>query len=138
MLREMKSGEQRRVPIGELEAEIARLGAARTARGTREHGAPVSDAYLWESSGRANVGEAVRLAGWVHRKRDHGKLVFVDLRDHYGLTQCVIDAASPVFAQVEALRPETVVTVSGDVVARAPDAINPRLRPARSSSWCAS
>jgi aspartyl-tRNA synthetase len=73
------------------------------------------------------VGEIGRLAGWVHRKRDHGNLVFVDLRDHYGVTQCVIDAASPVFAQVFALRPETVVTVSGEVVARAPDAINPRL-----------
>ena len=74
-----------------------------------------------------HVGEIGRLAGWVHRKRDHGNLVFVDLRDHYGVTQCVIDAASPVFAQVETLRPETVITVSGEVVARAPDAINPRL-----------
>ena len=73
------------------------------------------------------MGEIGRLAGWVHRKRDHGNLVFVDLRDHYGVTQCVIDAASPVFAQVDTLRPETVITVSGEVVPRAPDAINPRL-----------
>ncbi len=74
-----------------------------------------------------HVGETVRLAGWVHRKRDHGNLVFVDLRDHHGLTQCVINAASPVFRQADALRPETVVTVSGDVVARASDAVNPKL-----------
>jgi aspartyl-tRNA synthetase len=69
----------------------------------------------------------VRLAGWTHRKRDHGHLVFVDLRDHHGLTQCVIDASSPVFETVQALRPETVVTVAGEVVRRAPDAINPKL-----------
>ena len=75
----------------------------------------------------AHVGETVRLAGWVHRKRDHGNLVFVDLRDHYGLTQCVIDAASPVFAEVDALRPETVISVEGAVVPRAADAVNPRL-----------
>ena len=75
----------------------------------------------------SHVGETARISGWVHRKRDHGNLVFVDLRDHYGLTQCVIDAASPVFAQADTLRPETVITVKGDVVPRAPDAVNPRL-----------
>src|SRR5262249_6810387 len=74
-----------------------------------------------------HVGTAARLSGWVHRKRDHGNLVFVDLRDHYGITQCVIDASSPVFAQSATLRPETVVTLSGQVVNRAPDAINPKL-----------
>jgi aspartyl-tRNA synthetase len=63
----------------------------------------------------------------VHRKRDHGHLVFLDLRDHYGITQCVIDAASPVFDGAQALRPETVVTVTGEVVRRAPDAVNPKL-----------
>jgi aspartyl-tRNA synthetase len=73
------------------------------------------------------VGETARISGWVHRKRDHGNLVFVDLRDHYGLTQCVIDAASPVFPQAGTLRPETVITVTGEVVPRAPDAVNPRL-----------
>jgi aspartyl-tRNA synthetase len=73
------------------------------------------------------VGGVARLAGWVHRKRDHGNLIFVDLRDHHGLTQCVIDAASPVFAGAEGLRPETVVTVTGEVVRRASDAVNPRL-----------
>ena len=75
----------------------------------------------------SHVGETARISGWVHRKRDHGNLVFVDLRDHYGLTQCVIDAASPVFPQADMLRPETVITVKGEVVPRAPDAVNPRL-----------
>ncbi|HEV8437308.1 MAG TPA: aspartate--tRNA ligase [Methylomirabilota bacterium] len=74
-----------------------------------------------------HVGVVARLSGWVHRKRDHGHLVFVDLRDHYGLTQCVIDASSPVFARVDSLRPETVLTVTGEVVRRAPDAVNPKL-----------
>jgi aspartyl-tRNA synthetase len=73
------------------------------------------------------VGETARISGWVHRKRDHGNLVFVDLRDHHGLTQCVIDAASPVFPRAGTLRPETVITVTGEVVPRAPDALNPRL-----------
>ena len=75
----------------------------------------------------SHVGETARISGWVHRKRDHGNLVFVDLRDHHGLTQCVIDAASPVFPQAGTLRPETVITVMGEVVPRAPDAVNPRL-----------
>jgi aspartyl-tRNA synthetase len=75
----------------------------------------------------SHVGETARISGWVHRKRDHGNLIFVDLRDHYGVTQCVIDAASPVFPQADTLRPETVITVKGEVVPRAPDAVNPRL-----------
>ena len=75
----------------------------------------------------SHVGETARISGWVHRKRDHGNLVFVDLRDHHGLTQCVIDAASPVFPQAGTLRPETVIMVKGEVVPRAPDAVNPRL-----------
>ena len=79
----------------------------------------------------------VRLSGWVHRKRDHGKLLFIDLRDHYGITQCVIDTSSPLFAEVEALRLESVVTITGRVVAahRRDDQPEAR-RPARSS--CAS
>ena len=74
-----------------------------------------------------DVGTPARLSGWVHRKRDHGNLLFVDLRDNYGLTQCVIAAGSAHFKTVESLRLETVVTVSGQVVARAPSAINPKL-----------
>jgi aspartyl-tRNA synthetase len=75
----------------------------------------------------ADVGATVRLSGWVHRKRDHGNLLFLDLRDNDGLTQCVIAAGSAPFATAEALRLETVITVSGRVVARGTSAINPRL-----------
>ena len=71
-----------------------------------------------------NVGETARLSGWIHRKRDHGNLVFVDLRDHYGLTQCVIDSSSPLFSLVESAKLESVVTVTGVVVKRTKDTIN--------------
>ena len=72
-------------------------------------------------------GKTVRLSGWLHRKRDHGGLLFIDLRDHYGLTQLVIDADSPLLKQAEALRLETVVTVTGRVVTRADETVNPKL-----------
>jgi aspartyl-tRNA synthetase len=75
----------------------------------------------------ADKGQAARLSGWVHRKRDHGQLLFVDLRDHYGVTQCVIDVSSPLFGAVDALRLETVVTVTGAVDARSADTVNPKL-----------
>ena len=71
-----------------------------------------------------HVGSTVRLSGWVHRKRDHGNLLFVDLRDHYGLTQCVIDVDNPVFKAVEAVRPESVITVTGEIVPRNEDTVN--------------
>ena len=64
----------------------------------------------------SDAGQIVRLSGWVHRKRDHGNLVFIDLRDHYGLTQCVLDISSPLFKQVEQTRVESVVTITGKVV----------------------
>jgi aspartyl-tRNA synthetase len=76
---------------------------------------------------REYVGQTVRLSGWVHRKRDHGNLLFVDLRDHYGITQCVLDSSSPLFKTAEALRLESVITVGGKVVPRAPAAVNPKL-----------
>jgi aspartyl-tRNA synthetase len=75
----------------------------------------------------ADAGSTVRLSGWVHGKRDHGGLLFIDLRDHYGLTQCVFAAGSAGFAAAEALRLESVVTVDGEVVARAAGTVNPRL-----------
>jgi len=75
----------------------------------------------------SDVGKTVRLSGWVHRKRDHGNLLFIDLRDHYGITQCVIETDVDIFPQVEAVRSESVITVTGKVVARAGDAINPNL-----------
>src|SRR6266496_4129647 len=74
-----------------------------------------------------NVGETVRLSGWVHRKRDHGHLLFVDLRDHYGITQIVVDTESPAFQTLDRLRVESVVTVEGDVVARSADTVNSNL-----------
>jgi aspartyl-tRNA synthetase len=74
-----------------------------------------------------HAGQTVRLAGWVHRKRDHGQLLFVDLRDHYGITQCVVDVTSPVFKDVEGLRLETVVAIGGLVKPRSADTVNAEL-----------
>lgn len=70
------------------------------------------------------VGQTVRLSGWVHRKRDHGNLLFIDLRDHYGITQCVIDTSSELFPIVEGARPESVLTITGEVVSRSAETIN--------------
>ncbi|MFO1153116.1 MAG: aspartate--tRNA ligase [Rhodospirillales bacterium] len=75
----------------------------------------------------ADAGRTARLSGWVHRKRDHGNLLFIDLRDHYGVTQTVIDAGSALFAEATAVRPESVITVTGEVVRRSPETINPSL-----------
>src|SRR5881398_3400602 len=75
----------------------------------------------------ADGGQTARLSGWVHRKRDHGQLLFIDLRDHYGVTQCVIDVSSPLFADIDALRLEAVVSLTGKVVERSPDTVNPNL-----------
>jgi aspartyl-tRNA synthetase len=74
-----------------------------------------------------HAGQTVRLSGWIHRKRDHGQLLFVDLRDHYGLTQCVIDVGSPAFATIDSARLESVITATGKVVGRSPETVNPRL-----------
>ncbi len=75
----------------------------------------------------AHVGKRARLAGWVHRKRDHGGLLFIDLRDHYGLTQCVVEPQSPVFEPLTALRAESVISVEGVVANRPPETVNPEL-----------
>ncbi|WP_442678043.1 aspartate--tRNA ligase [Sphingomonas sp. ASY06-1R] len=75
----------------------------------------------------ANVGETVRLSGWVHRRRDHGGVLFVDLRDHYGLTQIVADSDSPALPVLERLRVESVVTIDGLVKARAEGTTNANL-----------
>jgi aspartyl-tRNA synthetase len=74
-----------------------------------------------------NIGQTARLSGWVHAKRDHGGLLFIDLRDHFGLTQCVFASGSAAFAAAESLRVESVVTVTGTVVERAPGTDNPKL-----------
>jgi len=76
---------------------------------------------------KEDVGKTVRLSGWVHRVRDHGGLLFIDLRDHFGLTQVVADPQSPAFKQAERLKPEWVVRIDGEVVARTPETVNPNL-----------
>jgi aspartyl-tRNA synthetase len=75
----------------------------------------------------SDVGQSVRLSGWVHRKRDHGGVLFVDLRDHYGITQIVCDTDSPALEVLEHLRAESVVTIDGDVKARAEGTTNANL-----------
>ena len=87
-------------------------------------------AYRTHSCGelrQSDVGSTVRLSGWIHRKRDHGHLLFVDLRDHYGMTQIVADTDSPAFQTLDRIRVESVVTVEGGVVARSAETVNPNL-----------
>ena len=74
-----------------------------------------------------HVGRMVRLSGWVHRKRDHGQLLFLDLRDHHGITQVVVQPEQPFFGDAEGVRVESVITVTGQVVARSQDTVNPNL-----------
>ncbi len=75
----------------------------------------------------SDVGQEVRVSGWVHVTRDHGGLVFIDLRDHYGVTQCVITPGQGAFADFSKPSAETVITVSGEVVHRGADTVNPKL-----------
>ncbi len=75
----------------------------------------------------ANVGETVRLSGWVHRVRDHGGVLFIDLRDHFGVTQVLCDGDSAAFAELENVRSEWCVRIDGTVKARAPELVNPKL-----------
>ncbi|HBS51068.1 MAG TPA: aspartate--tRNA ligase [Rhodobacteraceae bacterium] len=75
----------------------------------------------------SEVGESVRLAGWVHRIRDHGGVLFIDLRDHYGVTQVLCDPDSPVFAEVEKVRAEWCIRIDGTVKARDADLINAKI-----------
>ena len=75
----------------------------------------------------AHVGQTVRLAGWVHRVRDHGGVLFIDLRDHYGITQVLADSDSPAFAKIEALRAEWVVRIDGRVKGRDAALVNPKI-----------
>src|SRR6202000_3277806 len=73
---------------------------------------------------KSDVGQTVRLSGWIHRRRDHGGLIFIDLRDPYGITQCVIEPDAKVFATVDTARSEWVLTLTGQVVARTGDTVN--------------
>ena len=74
-----------------------------------------------------NVGDTVRLAGWVHRIRDHGGVLFIDLRDHYGVTQVIADSDSPVFSELEKVRSEWCIRIDGNVLARDESLVNPNL-----------
>lgn len=76
---------------------------------------------------KADVGKTVKLSGWLHRRRDHGGVMFIDLRDHYGLTQCVFNPGAPGFETVEYLRAESVLTIEGEVVARDASLVNANL-----------
>src|SRR5919199_255691 len=74
-----------------------------------------------------NAGESDRLSGWIHRKRDHGGLMFIDLRDHYGVTPLVLSPQSPGFQLAERLRAESVIRIDGEVVKRSAETINGNL-----------
>ncbi|MBQ4808750.1 aspartate--tRNA ligase [Phaeobacter sp. HS012] len=76
---------------------------------------------------KSNVGETVRLSGWVHRVRDHGGLLFIDLRDHYGVTQVMADPDSPVFAEIEKVRSEWCIRIDGNVKARDESLVNDKI-----------
>ncbi len=76
---------------------------------------------------KSNVGDTVRLSGWVHRVRDHGGLLFIDLRDHYGITQVMADPDSPVFSEIEKVRSEWCIRIDGNVMARDESLINPKI-----------
>ncbi len=76
---------------------------------------------------KSDAGQTVRLSGWVHRKRDHGNLLFIDLRDHYGLTQCVVNVDSTSFKVAESLRNESVIRIDGTVVERTADTVNAKM-----------
>ena len=74
-----------------------------------------------------HVGQTIRLSGWVHRVRDHGGILFIDLRDHYGMTQVLADPDSAAFKDVEKVRAEWVITIDGEVKARDPELVNPKI-----------
>lgn len=76
---------------------------------------------------KEDADQTVKLSGWVHRKRDHGNLLFVDLRDNYGITQCVIDTENAQFQTLEKVRPESVITIVGKVVLRDASTVNPKM-----------
>ena len=75
----------------------------------------------------ADEGQIVRLSGWVHRKRDHGNLLFVDLRDNYGITQCVLDTSATSFELLEKVHPESVVRIDGKVILRTKETVNSKM-----------
>ena len=75
-----------------------------------------------------DVGKNIKLSGWLHRKRDHGNLLFIDLRDHFGITQCVIENKDKNFKFLEKIKPESVVLIQGNVVKRSSETQNKELK----------
>src|SRR3984957_6323481 len=117
---------------GEFEAVVLDmvLGRRLSAAPSANRDMPIMHAYRTHPCAALRAGDAgqpARLSGWVHAKRDHGGLLFIDLRDHYGITQCVFASGSPAFAAADAVRPESVITVTGEVVDREAGTVNPRL-----------
>ncbi len=98
------------------------------AKAKAEQGAlPAYRSHVCGELRKGNVGETARLSGWVHRVRDHGGLLFIDLRDHYGITQCVVEPESPAFKLAEKVRAEWVIRVDGRVDARSEATVNPNM-----------
>ena len=83
--------------------------------------------HTCEALRKSDTGTKIRISGWVHRVRDHGGVLFIDLRDHYGMTQVVIDPDSPAFKDAETVRSEWVIRIDGEVKDRDAAAINPNL-----------
>ena len=77
---------------------------------------------------KKNIGESVKISGWLHRKRDHGNLLFLDIRDHFGITQCVIENKDKNFKVLENLKPESVILIEGQVIERSKDTQNKELK----------
>lgn len=93
-------------------------------------GKKLSSIYRTHTCGElrdSHKGEQVKLSGWVHRRRDHGELLFIDLRDNYGLTQCVLESNSPAFALLDQVKYESVISIEGEVVLREGNLVNPKI-----------
>ena len=75
-----------------------------------------------------NIGKKIKLSGWIHRKRDHGNLLFLDLRDHFGITQCVLENKDKAFKVLEKIKPESVIMVEGNVIKRSKETENKELK----------
>jgi aspartyl-tRNA synthetase len=123
-----KSAIAEKAQAGDAESKTAKGAGAK--KNESKGGASALHAYRTATCGqlrRSDAGKAVRLSGWVHRVRDHGGLLFLDLRDHFGLTQCVVDPSDSAFKAAEQVRAEWVIRVDGDVVTREGDTVNPNL-----------
>ena len=108
----------------------AKSAPAPAEKGEAAHGRAALPAYRSHSCGALRIGDVgnpARLSGWVHRVRDHGGLLFIDLRDHYGITQCVVEPDSPAFKAAEKVRAEWVIRADGRVEARTGDTVNPNM-----------